>query len=479
MRLSWQISRLERRIPTGYAAALLASLLFGWAIVPNRGAYSDPAMTMVVFGTIVVGWRFIVGLRKRAEVLLPTLIVALLAWGGCLLMAGTAYRDTGLLLYPATDWEIGRTAQLGLLLALITYLPSMVRWREPRWLRHLRFVLLAACIAVAGRDAYATSPAPTIDVWTVQQLGAAAFFEGKNPYQEVHVGDTGPRTADDVPYVYPPLQLYLTAPAWRLFGDTRYTMLGAALLLGFALRALAARFGGKALPAIIEDAPALFVWCTPKFFFILEQAWVDPVQVCWCSLLILSAAWQKPWLTAVLAGLVVGAKQTMLLFAGLVGVGLRFTWRQWAVAGAVALSTFLPWLIWDFKAWKHANFDFLSALPVREDALTYITWIRRKLKVEIPYVLAFPAAFAVASLAAWKGKRSLGAITMAAVATMTSFFVINKWAFANYYFTLLGLSALAAAASLGDQPEAAPSAFEAPAGLPLAEGASPLIEAPR
>lgn len=151
---------------------------------------------------------------------------------------------------------------------------------------------------------------------------------------------------------------------------------------------------------------------------------------------------------AVLVGLVVGAKQTMLLFAGLIGLGLRFNWKQWLVAGSVGLFTFLPWMIWDFKAWKFANFDFLNALPVRQDALTYITWVRRKFNVEIPYVLAFPGAFLVAGLAAWKSDKSLGRLAMAAVAAMTVFFVINKWAFANYYFTLLGLSAIAAAASL-------------------------------
>jgi hypothetical protein len=457
---------MERQIPVGYAAALLASFLFGWAITPSRGAYSDPAMTMVVLGTIVVGWRSIVDFRKRLD-LVPARVLAPLAWGCCLAMAFTAYNDAEIIIYPVKFWEAGRKAQGWLLVALIAYLPSMLKWKEPRWARHLRFGVVALCIFVAGRDTYATSPTPYIDVWTVQQQGATALLDGKNPYQEVHVGDTGPRSASDVPYVYPPMQLYVTAPALKLFGDTRFTILGAALLLGFALRALATRFGGKELPAIIEDAPALFIWCTPKFFFILEQAWVDPVQICWCSLLILSAAWRKPWLTAVLAGLVVGAKQTMLLFAGLVGFGLRFGWRQWAVAGGVALSTFLPWMIWDFKAWKHANFDFLSALPVRPDALTYITWVRRKFNVEIPYVVAFPFAFALASVSAWKSKRTLGGVTMAAVATMTVFFVFNKWAFANYYFTLLGLSALSAAASLGDdQGEPPPLTPAAPAMAP-------------
>jgi hypothetical protein len=438
---------MDRQIPVGYPAALLASFLFGWAITPSRGAYSDPAMTMVVLGSIVVTWRYVVDFKGRLD-LVPARIVAPLAWGVVLAMAFTSYNDAEIIIYPVKFWDSGRRAQSWLMIALLAYLPSMLKWQEPRWARHLRFVFVAVCIGVAGVDTYVTSPRPNIDVFTVQQTGAAALLEGKNPFQEVHVGDTGPRSASDVPYVYPPMQLYVTVLAMKLKSDTRYAILVAALLLGFALRAISKRFGADKLPAILEDAPALFVWCTPKFFFILEQAWVDPVQIMWVSALVLAAALNRPWLTAVLAGLVVGAKQTMLIVAGLYGFGLRFTIKQWALAGGVALATFLPWMIWDFNAWKHANFDFLSALPVRQDALTYITWVRRKFAIEIPYVIAFPASAALIALAAWKGPRTIGRITMAVVASMMVFFVFNKWAFANYYFTLMGLSALAAAAAL-------------------------------
>lgn len=441
---------MDRQVPVGYAAALLASFLFGWAITPSRGAYSDPAMTMVVLGTIVVGWRYIVDFRKRVD-LISVRILAPLVWGCALGMAFAAYNDAEIIIYPVKFWETGRKAQGWLMIALLGYLPSMLQRPEPRWLRHARFAFIAVCIAIAGVDTYATSPTPRIDVWTVQQQGAALLFQGKNPFVEVHQVETGPSGLTDVPYVYPPMQLYVSSIAWKLTKDVRFAMLAAAILLGVAVRAVGTRFGAKALPAIIEDAPALFIWCTPKFFFILEQSWVDPVQICWCSLVILSATYKRPWLTAVLVGLVVGAKQTMLLFAGLVGLGLRFNWKQWAVAGSVGLATVLPWMIWDFKAWKYANFDLLNSLPVRPDALTYITWVRRKFNIEIPYVLAFPGAFVVAGLAAWKGGKTLGRLAMATVASMTVFFVINKWAFANYYFTLLGLSALAAAAALSEQ----------------------------
>ena len=50
-------------------------------------------------------------------------------------------------------------------------------------------------------------------------------------------------------------------------------------------------------------------------------------------------------------------------------------------------------------------------------------------------------------VAAWRGKQALGSTAITALTAMTLLFTFNKWAFANYYFTLLSLAALAAAAS--------------------------------
>jgi hypothetical protein len=448
---------MERSVPVGFAAGLYASCLFGCAIIPSRGGYSDQAMTMVLLASIVIGWRYVAAFKPGRDQV-PAKVVAPLAWVLAMAMALFAYCGGQELLYPARAWELGHLAQGGLLLGLAAYLPGFVpRAPDPRWLRQLRFAFVALCVAAAGVDTYRASPAPAIDVWTVQQQGAEALAQGKNPYQVVAQGDTGPREAADVPYVYPPMQLYATLPAWLAFKETRYTMLAATLLLGLLLRAIVSRLGGRTLPAILEDGPALFVWCTPKLYFILEQGWVDPVQLAWCAALVAAAVWRKPMLMAVLAGCVLGAKQTMFLFVGLFGLSLRFTWRQWATVGAVALASYLPWVLWDFRAVKRANFDFLAALPLRADALTYITWVKHKTGLNVPPALAFPAAFALSGLAAWKLPRGLAPVTLATVAAVTAFFTLNKWAFANYYFTLLGLSALAAAAAFDDPVQTAPA----------------------
>lgn len=433
-------------VPLRSVAALVASFMFGQAILLNWGRYSDAAVTWVILGVLVVGALAWSTFRDDAWPLSPRL-VAPATWLGLLALACEGAWAPRQLLYASSSWAQGQHARWAMAAAIFTWGLGL-RHPESRKVRHVRFAALAALVAFVGVQVIRSSPAPQIDVWTVQQEGAQVFLEGKNPFQDVHLADTGPRTANDVPYVYPPLNLYVSSVAWALLGDVRYGAVLALLLLGFAVRAIALEASvGLGLPAVLEDAPALLIWCTPMLPFIVEQGWIDPVQLCWCGALFL--AWDRPWLAAVLAGFVLGAKQTMLLLVLPVGLALRFSLRQWLVVGLVTLIPMLPWLLWDFGAYKHANFDFLNALPVRDDALTVVTWASRRLGLPIPWAVGFGSAAIVIALVGFRGRQRPDRAAITVLTAMTLFFAFNKWAFANYYFTLLSLAALAAAASLG------------------------------
>lgn len=419
--------------------------MFGLAILPSWGGYSDPAVTWVILGLIVVCVLFwSIGIHSDRG--LPAQVIAPLTWAGVLWLGSGPMWFPQPALYITGDFALGQSARWGLWAMVLTYGLALEQ-PEPRWLRNVRFTVIAGMVGVLGAAMISASPEPIIDVWTVQQKGAEIFVGGGNPFQDVHLKDTGPRTAEDVPYVYPPLHLYVSSVVWKLLGDVRFGAVLALILLGFAARALGRKVReGEPLPAVIEDAPALFVWCTPMLPFIIEQGWIDPLQVCWCSALFL--AWGRPWLMSLLAGLVLGAKQTMMFLVAPVGLSARLKVQHWVLVGVVGLIPLLPWLIWDFHAYKHANFDFLSALPVRDDALTVVTWAQRRLHLHIPYVIGFIGAFGAIGLAAWRGKQPIGSAAITALTAMTLLFTFNKWAFANYYFTLLSLAAIAAAASL-------------------------------
>ena len=415
------------------------------AIVPSWGGYSDPAVTWVILGLLVVCGLFW-STRRELSWAVPVRFVAPAAWLGLCALSGFAAWIPNLLLYGSSDWSSGQLTLWVRCFLVVTY-GFGLKFSEARWARNLRFAVLAGTIGVMGVQVITLSPEPRIDVWTVQQAGAESLLSGGNPFHDVHLKDTGPREATDVPYVYPPMHLYVSSVAWALTKDVRYGAVLALILLGFAARALARRNAGdEPLPAILEDAPALFIWCTPMLAFVVEQGWIDPVQLCWCSAVLL--AWNRPWLLAVLAGCLMGAKQTMALMVVPVGLALRLQLRQWVLIGVVALIPLLPWLILDAAAYKHANFDFLNALPVRDDALTVVVWAQKRLGLKIPWAVGFGFAALVIGLAGVRGRQTISRATLTVLTAMTIFFVFNKWAFANYYFTLLSLAALTAAVSL-------------------------------
>jgi hypothetical protein len=156
---------------------------------------------------------------------------------------------------------------------------------------------------------------------------------------------------------------------------------------------------------------------------------------------------KRPRLSAVLLGVVLSAKQTMFWAVGLTGVLLGFDRKQWATTALVGGALVFPFVWLDFRALKHANFDFLTSLPSRPDALTFTNWYDRRFGTPLPGGLGFVLAAAVALSAMWRMRGSPARLGLALVMTYTVFFSFNKWAFANYYFLMASLAALAAAAA--------------------------------
>jgi hypothetical protein len=439
------------RLPSRYGPALLASYLLAISLTFSRGAYSDHALQFIVMACALLGWRFVVALQdgESPRVAAPQMVLGV-AWIGAFGMVWNAWNDPQIVIYADIDWLTGRQMQAAALGLLVTYLPWLCTgWREPRWVRNGRFALFAAALLAAGFATIKVSPTPSIDVWTVQMHGAEALLHGHNPFTAVAVHDTAPGVVrDNVPYVYPPTQVYLTM-AGRLAGDVRYTMLAAMLIAGICMRDIV-RSAKLELPAFAEDAPVLFFWLAPKLFFILEQSWVDPVQFALIALALNAQVRGYRVLSTVLFGVVFSAKQTMFWVAPLAAFIFRWRLRDFVLAGAVAVAAILPFLIWDFKALKYANFDFLSGLPARDDALTVTNWAQRKFEITVPGSFPFLLSAVTVGLASWRMRGSAAKFGVALVTTYLFFFAFNKWAFANYYFLTSALAALAAAASCHD-----------------------------
>ena len=442
------MSTTTTRPPSAYAAALAASFAISIGIAISNGAYSVPAALCIALGLGVLGARWVARIRGVARPDADRDFRALLLFAACavLAMAWVAINDERLILCATRRWRYAETSLVTLATVVTTYIPSILRGTlEIKRFRDARFVLVLWCVLLGGVDAIRSSPHPDVDVWVLEQQGADVLARAENPYTRVSVQNTAPgHVGPNVPYVYTPVQLLVTLPAKKIAGDIRYAMLAAVLIAGCAMRFLARRALPNG-PSFAEDAPALFYFLTPKLFFVIEQAWTEPVSVMFAALAIAAHVGKKPLLAAILFGLLFATKQTMIWvvpIAWLV-VGLR-PWQA-VTAFATAGATALPFALSNFHAMKYALFDFQKLLPPRKDGLTLHTAVADLFGVELPGALGFLLAALVCGASAWRLRGKLGDFAPAAAFTLLVFFFFNKWAFANYYFLTMGIATLAAA----------------------------------
>jgi len=361
------------------------------------------------------------------------------AWGWtygllwCLLLA--SWLDDSLL-YDRTFWWGGWFMRCLAIPLLVSY-----RWSLSPGLQRIRFALWCLLVLGAGVDTLRVSPHPAIDVWSMQTLGAQEFLAGRNPYQTVSTPDTGPPVPGQVgiPYLYPPTQLALTSLAYALWGDVRFAMLAAQGVTGLVLRRLARAEGDPS--GLWRDAPTLALWLSPRLFFVLEQAWTEPVCLALVSLAVLVGGRGF----YVLLGLAGSAKQTGFWLLPLAWRLVRGGWGLRLLGLLAFLGPLAPFAAWDFRAFKLGMLDHLARQPLRYDSLTLINAYNLVFDTHYGGALGFVLAALVLVLAPRWGQGCVS-FCRSAVVLYLAFFLFNRQAFLNYYFLVSGLAALSAAA---------------------------------
>jgi hypothetical protein len=455
-------------------AFLFVSFLVSFANEISHGRYLGPAVACLAFALVVLAWRLVAAMVNPAVSEETQGKLALwLIWCAVVSMPVTALLDPKILAHPHTSLGVLRALECASLLLLASYVPFLGSRTDSELVRRVRFACFGAITLAAGAAIIHISPAPGIDVWDLQTQGAKALLRGVNPYAGLTVPDTTPiHPYPTVPYVYAPGTLYAGVIGLLVGGDVRYAMLIALLVSGAALRRVARSPKAAARPpvaSLAEDAPALFVWLMPPLAFIIELAWTEPVQLMLICLAVGAAVSGRSLLGAVLFGLALTTKQSMFWLIPLAGFAFSYGLREWlAMLMTLALGV-APFAIADFGALKHDTFDFLVGLVPRSDALCLAVWYKAAFGRVFPTAISTAAAgstvAATALDAMWTRMRDSGGrnrvtegaalFGRAAALTYFAFFFFAKWAFANYYFLVSGLAALAAATSLRSRGERA------------------------
>jgi hypothetical protein len=314
-----------------------------------------------------------------------------------------------------------------------------------------RFLLLLACFAVMGIVVLQASPTPWIDVWHFQQGAASTLLHGSNPYTATYPDLYGTwsrrfyasqilRGGRVAAFPYSPLTILAGLPGFAALGDVRYSLL--ALMIGSAW--LLAR----ALPGVTGELAALLLLFQPRAFFVLEQAWTEPLVMFCFALAVYAVARRAHWALAGGAlGLLAASKQYSPFLVVPLGLLVRPRRGLWAAAAVLAAVT-LPFVLGDPAGFWRGVVQLQFLQPFRADSLSLTSlWVRQTAGALPPLPVLGVALGAAVLLLCLRPRLGVGLACAAAAAAWAAVLIWNKQAFCNYWWLCSGLLGAAAAAS--------------------------------
>lgn len=220
-------------------------------------------------------------------------------------------------------------------------------------------------------------------------------------------------------------------------------------------------------PGPVPRAIAALFLFSPRVLFVLEQGWTEPLVVGSLAAVVLVAHKKPNWLPWAV-GLLVAVKQYTVFMVPLALLLVpREHWKQpkalldfaWKAALPALLVT-LPFVLWSPKDFWFDVAQLQVLQPFRDESLSFLAWWKQQNGVQPSTAWAFVMAALAVGVSLWRGARDITGFVAAIAATYLFFFAFNKQAFCNYYYFVIGASALGAV--LATRSEAgAPSAAKA------------------
>jgi hypothetical protein len=302
-------------------------------------------------------------------------------------------------------------------------------------------------------------PQPFIDVFVANSLGADYFLQGLNPYTGKYP-DIYRGYYDYVPgYVYWPGVLYLQTLAKTVFGDVRYATIIAELVTVLSLRRILKVL--KWDPLFRNIVP--IVWLSfPVSFFVLQQAWVDPLLICMAALFVLFLLENKMIFAGIALGYFCGIKQYSVFFGFLASAYVLFrsktdqqegarlkepkswNWKEFnqllLISALVFFALVLPFALWDWEGFYFNTVHMPLSQKMRMDSLSLVAGFARAGITVSGMQSAMIYLLAVLSSLYWIATKSrvnqLQTFTAGLIVTYGATFLFGKQAFCNYYYLL-------------------------------------------
>lgn len=301
--------------------------------------------------------------------------------------------------------------------------------RQPKWLTHGLLVIGIVLAIILRIGILGASPSPQIDVYTAGTHAAEAWIEdGKSPY----VSDE----TDIVPLHYPPLNAYLQAVSFMTAGDIRAVYILAEIVFALFLWLIARKTKGDLYGLFVVS---LFLF-HPRGIYMIDMAWTEPPILAFmgAAVFLQIKGWEKS--AAVAYGLMLSLKQYLLFFL-VHWFLLSRKWPRLAIMLGAAIVTIIPFLIIDPQNMIQNGFLQTLGGGVREDSLTFVTFIMNVTGIVLPRVTSLLVGAVVSGITFWAFRRAqpvLGFLFSAAITTFC-LFLFGAQAFANYYYVVTGI----------------------------------------
>lgn len=432
------------------AATLLmvAAVLVGLAVRAAGGTYSPIALAWLTLG-LLAGFAALAHAGRRSASCHGGYHRGLLLAALCVQFPALLWEPT-LVTLTLVDVELYRLCTM-LLAGAGVLAGSAVMNDHPaeRW----GFSLLVLVHLAVGWIVISCLPRPGIDVLMFQDRSWEALLRGTNPYA-LHFPDPYPPASSakfygpgvsvggilQFGYPYLPATLWLAAPGFAA-GDVRYASLGAI--------ALAAILIAGARPGRSSRLAATALLFTPALPVMVYSGWTDSYV-----LLLLALVWfcqcRAPRFVPFAAGLLICSKQYAVILVPLLLLLVDRPWTSRRV-GAFAIRALipagvvtLPLALWDLPAFWNSAVALQFRQPFRSDSLSYLAGLS---PAGHPQLIVVPfVATAALWLWLWRTRERIN-FPLAAALVLAVFFALNKQAFANYYFLVIGGLCVAAAAT--------------------------------
>ncbi len=305
----------------------------------------------------------------------------------------------------------------------------------------LFFVIFVAKILVLK-----VSPNPYIDVFRSNSLAVDYLLSFNNPYSQTYP-DIYSGLYDYMPgFLYWPGYLIWSVPFKLVFGDIRFGM-----VLADALSAIALLRISQKLNLNFEFSMFLVLsWMLfPIRYFVIEQAWIDPLLFCAFVWSICFYLEKRILLFGLTLGFLCSIKQYAVLIPWfLIPIIYRRSFGELKKVIVYCLCSvlvlFIFFLIWDFNGFLNMTVLNHWDANIRQDAYSMLPFLGRFIGLDLMQKISqFVVALSIFIPTLWLYMKKDIELKSVFACILTSFgisFFFGKFAFANYYDLLAGFT---------------------------------------